>query len=164
MPAVITLTTDFGLSDAFVAAMKGVIFGITTDARIVDITHLVEPQNISQASYILSTIYDFFPPRTIHVAVVDPGVGTERRAVVLRTPQADFVAPDNGILSSILKRYSPSPVSRRQVGVPAGLQAVSINNPRVLAGASKQHLSWPGYFRACRGPPIAGSPAVGIWL
>ena len=106
MSAIITLTTDFGLADAYVAAMKGVILGINPDARPVDICHTIEPQNISQAAFILSTVCDFFPKRTIHLVVVDPGVGSDRKAVILRTPAADFIAPDNGVLSYIVQNYA----------------------------------------------------------
>ena len=106
MDAVITFTSDFGLADAYVAAMKGVVLGINPRARLVDICHTVKPQNISQAAFILSTACGFFPRRTIHVVVVDPGVGTGRRAVILRTPEADFVAPDNGVLTYIIQTYA----------------------------------------------------------
>jgi hypothetical protein len=106
MGAVITLTTDFGLADAYVAAMKGVVLGINPEAQLVDICHSIQPRNISQAAFVLSTAYEFFPPRTIHVVVIDPGVGTERRAVILRTPEAYFVAPDNGVLSYIVRKYA----------------------------------------------------------
>lgn len=105
MGNIITLTTDFGLADAYVAAMKGVILGINPEARLVDISHEVRPQDIARGAFILSTAYEFFPRRTVHLVVVDPGVGTERRAVILRTPAADFVAPDNGVLSYILRGY-----------------------------------------------------------
>jgi len=103
MGTIITLTTDFGLADAYVAAMKGVILGINPDARFVDICHTIEPQNIPRAAFILSTVCDFFPQRTIHLVVVDPGVGSQRKAVILRTPAADFIAPDNGALSYIVQ-------------------------------------------------------------
>ena len=103
MAAIITLTTDFGLADAYVAAMKGVVMGINPEARLVDISHTIEPQNILQAAFVLSTAYEYFPPNTIHIVVVDPGVGTERRAIILKTPQAYFVAPDNGVLSYVIK-------------------------------------------------------------
>ena len=106
MGAIITLTTDFGLSDAYVAAMKGVILGINPEAKLIDICHTIKPQNISQAAFVLSTAYHFFPQKTVHLAVVDPGVGTERRAIILRTPSADFVAPDNGILSYVVQDSS----------------------------------------------------------
>lgn len=106
MGAIITLTTDFGLSDAYVAAMKGVILGINPEATLVDICHTIKPQNTSQAAFVLSTAYHFFPQKTIHLVVVDPGVGTERRAIILRTPSADFIAPDNGALSYVIQESS----------------------------------------------------------
>jgi hypothetical protein len=114
MGTIITLTTDFGTSDAYVAAMKGVILGINPEARLVDICHTIEPQNIAQATYILGTVYEFFPRRSIHVVVVDPGVGTGRKPVILRTPEADFIAPDNGVLSQVIEKYSIQPVGSRQ--------------------------------------------------
>ena len=131
MGAVITLTTDFGLKDAYVAAMKGVILGISPEARLVDICHTIKPQQIPQAAFVLSTVYEFFPQRTIHLVVVDPGVGTERRAIILRTPQADFIAPDNGVLSYILQQSltKPADLSRQQVKLEPGLEAVAITNP-----------------------------------
>jgi S-adenosylmethionine hydrolase len=106
MGSIITLTTDFGLADAYVAAMKGVILGINPEARLVDICHEIRPQDIARGAFILSTAYEFFPRRTVHLVVVDPGVGTERRAVILRIPAADFVAPDNGVLSYIFRDYA----------------------------------------------------------
>jgi len=105
MDAVITFTTDFGLADAYVAAMKGVVLGINPGAKLVDICHSIKPQNVSQAAFVLSSACEFFPRRTIHLVVVDPGVGTDRRAVILRTPEADFVAPDNGVLSYVIRKY-----------------------------------------------------------
>ena len=83
MNAIITLTTDFGLTDAYVAAIKGVILSINPQAKLIDICHSIQPQNIYQAAFVLSTAYPFFPQGTIHVVVVDPGVGTERRAIIL---------------------------------------------------------------------------------
>lgn len=109
MSSIITLTTDFGLADGYVAAMKGVILGINPEARLVDICHNIEPQSILQAAFVFSTAYTFFPKRTVHVVVVDPGVGTERRAIILKTPNAFFVAPDNGVLSYIIQQYLAEP-------------------------------------------------------
>ncbi|MBN1176558.1 MAG: SAM-dependent chlorinase/fluorinase [Dehalococcoidales bacterium] len=106
MSAVITFTTDFGPADGYVAAMKGVVLGINPEARLIDISHAVKPGNISQAAFVLKTACGFFPRRSIHVVVVDPGVGTDRRAVILRTPEADFVAPDNGVLSHVIRPYT----------------------------------------------------------
>ncbi len=106
MDRIITLTTDFGLTDGYVAAMKGVILGINPQAKLVDLCHNVKAQNIFQAAFVLSTAYPFFPQKTIHVVVVDPGVGTERRGIILRTPLGDFVAPDNGVLSYVIWQFS----------------------------------------------------------
>ena len=101
---IITLTTDFGVADGYVGTMKGVILGIVPDARLVDISHEITPQNVRQAAYVLYTAYPFFPPGTIHLAVVDPGVGGTRRPIALRTPKGYFVGPDNGILSYVMAR------------------------------------------------------------
>ncbi len=100
--SIITLTTDFGLADGYVGTMKGVILGIAPTATIVDISHNVPPQDVHGAAYTLYAAYPYFPQDTIHVVVVDPGVGSERRAIALRTPQATFVAPDNGVLSYVV--------------------------------------------------------------
>jgi hypothetical protein len=100
---IVTLTTDFGLRDAYVASMKGVILGINPRATLVDICHHIEPQGITQAAFVLETTHRYFPPGTIHVVVVDPGVGTQRRALLLKTSSALFVAPDNGVLSYIVE-------------------------------------------------------------
>lgn len=98
---VITLTTDFGLADSYVGTMKGVIVNIAPEARIVDITHDVGPQDTHQAAYIVHTFYSYFPTGTVHLVVVDPGVGSDRRAIALGTPEATFVAPDNGVLTYV---------------------------------------------------------------
>jgi len=135
MGAIITLTTDFGLIDAYVAAMKGVILGINPEAKLVDICHTIKPQNIAQAAFVLSTAYRFFPQKTIHLVVVDPGVGTERRAIILRTPSADFVAPDNGVLSYVIQESSAKPVADnsnlQQIELEAGLEAVVITKSQL---------------------------------
>jgi len=104
MPQIITLTTDFGTTDAFVGVMKGVILGIAPDARIVDLTHEVPPQDVLAGAYVLRGAVPYFPRGTIHVAIVDPGVGTKRRALVVATRDARFVAPDNGLVSLVAPR------------------------------------------------------------
>lgn len=116
--ALITLTTDFGTDDPYVATMKGVILNINPEVTIVDICHTIEPQNIAQAAFLLSTTYSYFPEGTIHVVIVDPGVGTERKALLLITPQAFFVAPDNGVLSYIVEES------------PFEIEAIALTNPR----------------------------------
>jgi hypothetical protein len=99
---IITMLTDFGEKDGYVGAMKGVILGIAPSARLVDITHQIGPQNILQAAILLDSIYRYYPPQTVHLVVVDPGVGSQRRPVAVATPRGYFVAPDNGVLSYIL--------------------------------------------------------------
>ncbi|MBN1190461.1 MAG: SAM-dependent chlorinase/fluorinase [Dehalococcoidales bacterium] len=110
MGSFITLTTDFGMNDGYVAAMKAVIYSINPEAVIVDLCHNIQPQNIRQAAFVLNTAAPFFPAYTVHLIVVDPGVGTDRRAVILKTPSAHFVAPDNGLLSYILEPFHPEPL------------------------------------------------------
>jgi S-adenosylmethionine hydrolase len=93
----ITFLTDFGTKEGYVAQMKGVVCSIT-DARIVDISHEVSPQNVREGAFLLWTTAPFFPMGTIHVAVVDPGVGTERKGLIVTTKKQILVGPDNGIL------------------------------------------------------------------
>lgn len=106
---IVTLTTDFGLRDGYVAAMKGVILSVCRDARLVDVSHEIAPQAIAEAVFVTSTVWPFFPPDAIHVCVVDPGVGTERRALLLLTARGRFIGPDNGVLSAAL----PEPLRAR---------------------------------------------------
>ncbi len=139
MDGVITLTTDFGAGDAYVAAMKGVILGINPMVTLVDICHNIEPQNIAQAAFVLSTAYPYFPPGPIHLVVVDPGVGSQRRAILLKTPSAYFVAPDNGALSYIIEAGWAQGAGREAGGVSSqarerelgpGFEAIALTNPR----------------------------------
>jgi len=138
MSFIITLTTDFGYDDAYVAAVKGAILSINPEATIVDISHSVEPQNILQAAFILSVACRYFPKQTIHMAIVDPGVGSERLGIILKTPSALFVAPDNGILSYIiddLALVESSPLTEnahdlKEIVFKTGLEVVAITDPR----------------------------------
>jgi S-adenosylmethionine hydrolase len=94
--------TDFGLSDPYVGVMKGVIAARCPEVHLIDITHQVSPQNFRQAAYLLRTAYRFFPTHTVFLAVVDPGVGTDRRPVAFQTSHGQFVGPDNGLFSAVL--------------------------------------------------------------
>jgi len=98
---IVTLTTDFGLADHFTGAMKGVILSIEPRARIVDISHEIAPYSIPEAAFVLAQAYRCFPAGTVHVAVVDPGVGTSRRPILAEAARQFFVAPDNGVLSMV---------------------------------------------------------------
>jgi len=103
-PPPITLTSDFGLAGPYVASMKGAVLGILPGATIVDISHAIAPQDIQQTAYVLGASVPFFPNETVHVVVVDPGVGSERRAIAVFTQQACFVGPDNGVFSRIYEQ------------------------------------------------------------
>jgi|Deesub1362B_J571_1020462.scaffolds.fasta_scaffold00030_17 hypothetical protein len=100
---IITLLTDFGLADPFVGVMKGVILSINPRVQVVDITHQVRPQDIQEAAFLLWDSYRHFPPATVHVAVVDPGVGSQRLPIALSAQGHFFVGPDNGLFSPVLE-------------------------------------------------------------
>jgi len=115
--AVITLLTDFGLKDPYVASMKGVILKINPRCTIIDITHLVNPEDIEEGAFILANAYSTFPKGTIHLSVVDPGVGSLRKPILLVTTNYFFVGPDNGLLTLAAKREKVK-------------QAVALTNPK----------------------------------
>lgn len=133
---ILTLTTDFGLADHYVGVMKGVMLDICPRAQIVDISHQVTPFAITQGAYLIAQSYRWFPKKTVHVVVVDPGVGSERRAILVEAAGQYFVGPDNGVFSMVMARekhktrvitndrYFRRPVSRtfqgRDVFSPAG--------------------------------------------
>src|SRR5204863_10085821 len=100
-PPILTLTTDFGLSDHFVGVMKGVILSICPRAQVVDISHGVTPFEIAEGAYVIAQAYPYFPKKTVHVVVVDPGMGTARRPILFAAAGQYFVAPDNGVLSMV---------------------------------------------------------------
>jgi S-adenosylmethionine hydrolase len=138
LPRIITLTTDFGINDGYVASIKGVILGINPDAKIVDICNTIKPQNILQASYIIDSTCSNFPQESIHIVVVDPGVGSSRKAIIVKMFSSYFIAPDNGVLSYTIARWfnksshivkaTKEIIGRKKL--PAAMQAVSITNPR----------------------------------
>lgn len=103
---IITLTTDFGLKDPYVAEMKGVILTLCPDAVVVDISHQIKKFDVRMGAYVLASAAPYFPKGTIHVAVVDPEVGTTRRGIIVHTKDACFVGPDNGVLSLAVRKES----------------------------------------------------------
>jgi S-adenosylmethionine hydrolase len=143
---IVTLTTDFGLADGYVGIMHGVIRGICPDVAVVDLSHQVAPQDVRGAAYLLYTAYAYFPAHTVHCVVVDPGVGTSRRAIAVETPQGRFVAPDNGVLSYVLARQPAT-------------AAVSLTNP----GYHLPHVSRTFHGRDIFAP-IAAHLARGVPL
>jgi S-adenosyl-L-methionine hydrolase (adenosine-forming) len=153
---IITLTTDFGLSDHYAGTMKGVILGIAPAARIVDISHEVSAFEISEGAFVIAQAYRYFPPRTVHVVVVDPGVGTARRPILVEAAGQYFVAPDNGVLSMIYSRekhkarvitnarYFRKPVSAtfhgRDIFAPVGAHLVRGVAPARMGKLIRDHL------------------------
>jgi hypothetical protein len=101
---IVTLTTDFGTSDHYVGTMKGVVYNINPSTLVVDISHAVQSYDVLDGALTLAQAYRYFPPDTIHVVVVDPGVGTPRRPILARSENYFFVAPDNGVLSLVMER------------------------------------------------------------
>jgi S-adenosylmethionine hydrolase len=167
MSSIITLTTDFGYEDAYVGAMKGAILSINPAANIIDVSHSVGPQNILQGAFILNAAYRYFPKDTIHVAIVDPGVGSDREGVILKTPSATFVAPDNGILSYIIddlfsiEGQPPDEQTQdlTEVVFKKGLEAAAITDPRFWRHPVSSTFHGRDIFA-----PVAGGLSLGISL
>lgn len=107
MPPLITLLTDFGTQDAYVGILKGVIAQICPEAQMIDLTHEIPPQDLSAARFNLLNACPYFPLGTLHLAIVDPGVGTARRGIAIQTNTAFLVGPDNGIFSGVIQRNPP---------------------------------------------------------
>lgn len=105
MSQIITLTTDFGLQDHYVSAIKAVIIGIAPDVRLVDVSHTIPPQDIMAGAWVTRNAAFLFPPETVHLVVVDPGVGTDRNPIVLKIGDQYFVGPDNGIFSLLYDEF-----------------------------------------------------------
>src|SRR5205823_1369409 len=100
-PPLVTLTTDFGDDSPYAAVLKGVILSINPAARVLDLSHRIRPQDLRHASYFLATAVPYFPPGTIHLAVIDPGVGSEREAIYAEVAGQRLVGPDNGIFTGV---------------------------------------------------------------
>jgi S-adenosylmethionine hydrolase len=101
---IITLTTDYGTNDHLVGVLKGVILRINPEVTIIDITHGITPYDLLDGALAIAAAYEYFPPRTIHVVIVDPGVGTSRRPLLVSGQNQYFIAPDNGVLSSVYEK------------------------------------------------------------
>lgn len=109
-PELITLTTDFGTSSPYVAIMKGVILSINPHVRLVDVTHAIPPQDVMQGAIVLAEITRWFPPHTLHVAVIDPGVGGARQMVYAEFGNQAVLGPDNGLFTRLAQRNTPSTI------------------------------------------------------
>ncbi len=160
-PPIITLTSDFGLQDPYVAAMKGAILAINPAARLVDVSHAIRPQAIEQAVFVLAAAWPYFPPGAIHVVVVDPAVGSRRRALALRSAAATFVGPDNGVLSTALSDdvRAAADDSPGLVGLPTGCRAVSLTNERYFRSPVSSTFHGRDVFG-----PVAAHLSLGVPL
>ena len=138
--SIVTFLTDYGSTDGYVGAMKGAVLGVNPEANIVDVTHDVPAQDVAHAAFVLGSVWPFFPPDTIHVAVVDPGVGTSRRALVVVTPHGTFVVPDNGLLT-----YRAEVASGIDAGSAAGFMEPYVTP--LPSGWSAWELTEPDYWR-----------------
>ena len=155
--AVITLLSDFGLKDPYVAAMKAAILSINPQTHIIDITHEIQKFNIRMGAFVLASATPYFPPNSVHVAVVDPGVGTERRSLIVETKRGFYVGPDNGLLmlaahkEGITKvhhitnpKYMLSKVSRtfhgRDIFAPAAAHLTAGTNPSEFGPAIQNYV------------------------
>jgi S-adenosylmethionine hydrolase len=165
--AVVTLTTDFGTTDTFVGAMKGVILSRNPDAVIVDLTHDVPPQSVTTGAYLLDTAYRNFPLDSVHVVVVDPGVGTARRPIAVQGPSATFVCPDNGLLSYVLEREGGEPpdgpsLVQGEVGLLAGWAAYHLTNPAYWQHPVSETFHGRDIFASVAGHLSMGTPAAAM--
>jgi len=135
-PPLITFSSDYGLEDEYVGSVKGVLLGLCPGAVIVDLTHFIEPQDIEAGAGVLRAAFESFPDGTVHLAVIDPGVGGPRRAIAARTKRAFWVGPDNGLFSGVFDRDGPAAVveiDRRRVLRPSPSQSSSIMAPSPVA-------------------------------
>ncbi|MGB8644894.1 MAG: SAM-dependent chlorinase/fluorinase [Anaerolineae bacterium] len=162
MSNLITLTTDFGLIDGFVGVMKGVMLAIHPDARFVDITHDIAPQNIRQGAFLLANSVPYFPPAAIHLCIVDPGVGSTRRALAVQVGETTLIGPDNGVLS-----FALAALQARRGAAPV---AFELNNPRYWLDRVSTTFHGRDIFSPCaahlaRGVPLheLGAP-VSEWV
>jgi len=148
----ITLLTDFGTADAYVGIMKGVILGICPQAQVVDLTHEVPPQNIRAGALLLRSAAPYFPRGTIHVAVVDPGVGGTRAPVLMRTARASFIGPDNGLLEPAARAFGIERVMSLSRGEYHLAQVSATFHGRDVFAPAAAHLA-AGVAPDALGPP-----------
>ena len=138
---ILTLTTDFGMTGSYVAALKGVLLDLAPGSQLVDVCHTIAPQNILEGGFVLAGIVDVFPKGTVHLVVVDPGVGTERRLIAAMFADQWFVLPDNGLLTGVARR-------RKHAGI------WEISNPALQRSRRLGHIS------RARHPGPGGRPSA----
>jgi len=154
--AIISLITDFGLRDEYAGLVKAVILGIDPEAVLVDISHAVDAQDIPQAAFMLEASYRYFPPDTIHLVVVDPGVGTPRALLYVEADGHRFLAPDNGVLSLLLDPPRVTAVRRLERPIACGSGASATFHGRDILAPCAAHLS-QGMDAREIGPELAPS-------
>jgi S-adenosyl-L-methionine hydrolase (adenosine-forming) len=139
--AIITLLTDYGTIDSYVGEMKGVLLSLAPGASLIDLTHEIAPGDVAAASYVLGRAWNHFPPGTVHLAVVDPGVGTQRSALAFRTREHFFVGPDSGLFTSLLRASE--------------IEAVSLPTPATASATFHgRDLFAPAAAALARGEPL----------
>ncbi len=114
-PGILTLTTDFGADGPYVAAMKGIVLGLAPGTNLVDVSHTIAPQNILEGAFVIADLVDVFPAGTVHLVVVDPGVGTDRRLVAVEVSGQSFVLPDNGLMTGVVRYPTRKPTSIHEI-------------------------------------------------
>jgi S-adenosylmethionine hydrolase len=151
-PGILTLTTDFGIAGPYVAALKGVLLDLAPGAQLVDVCHTISPQNILEGGFVLAGIVDAFPRGTVHLAVVDPGVGTERRLIAVSVAEQWFVLPDNGLITGVARGRNvggtweiTNPSVQRSVVVPTfhGRDILAPASAHLLRGGDPAQLGPP---------------------
>lgn len=153
MSKIITLTTDFSTADAYVGAMKGAILCVAPDVTIVDLAHEITPHDVSEAAFVLESVYRYFPKGTVHVVVVDPGVGTVRRRLAVHCGDYYFVGPDNGVLTyPMMNEGICECVEIKVPDRPAGLCGVTFEGRDVFGPAAARIVN--GTPLSDLGPPV----------
>jgi S-adenosylmethionine hydrolase len=148
-PPVVALLTDFGSRDGYPGIMRGVILGIAPDSPLVDLTHEIPPQDIAAGAWVLSTAWRYFPSGTVYLAVVDPGVGSARRAVALRAGGYFFVGPDNGLFSLVIAQAPTE-------------EAVTLDNPRYQLSQPSATFHGRDIFAPAAAHLAAGVPLAAL--
>ncbi|HWQ83344.1 MAG TPA: SAM-dependent chlorinase/fluorinase, partial [Anaerolineales bacterium] len=151
--SIVTLTTDFGLKDGNVGVMKGVIWKLAPRAHIADLSHQINPQNIAEAALILSRSAPYFPSDTVHIVVVDPGVGTARRPIAARIDEQLFVGPDNGFLTPLLERAEQENLFA---------EIIHINRPQFWLPAVSHVFHGRDIFAPVGGHLASGTPLLAL--
>ena len=172
-PEIVTLTTDFGMEGPYVAAMKGILLGLAPGVTMVDVCHSIAPQNVLEGAFVLAGIVGAFPTGTIHLAVVDPGVGTRRRLLAVRAAGQWFVLPDNGLITGVVQTHkvesaweiSNPKLARREVSptfhgrdilAPAAAHLLKGGDPAELGAATETFITLRNFE-----PTVAESGCIG---